>query len=130
MAVFLLKAEHGSNYTPPACAGVFSDVACPSQFADWIEQLAAEGVTAGCGTGIYCPDSPVTRAQMAPFLLKAVNGPGYVPPACTGEFTDVPALLSSPTGSRHSPPPTSLPAAVGGTTAPAAPTPAARWPCS
>ena len=39
MAVFLLKAEHGSAYTPPACTGIFADVACPSQFADWIEQL-------------------------------------------------------------------------------------------
>ncbi|MFY9550991.1 MAG: S8 family serine peptidase, partial [Thermoanaerobaculia bacterium] len=30
MAVFLLKAEHGSAYTPPVCTGVFADVACPS----------------------------------------------------------------------------------------------------
>ena len=55
MAVFLLKAEHGSSYAPPACAGAFPDVPCPSLFADWIEQLAAEGVTAGCGGGLYCP---------------------------------------------------------------------------
>ena len=57
MAVFLLKAEHGSAYVPPACNGVFADVACPSLFADWIEQLAAEGITAGCGGGNYCPTS-------------------------------------------------------------------------
>ena len=43
MAVFLLKAEHGLGYTPPACTGQFADVPCPSTFADWIEQLAAEG---------------------------------------------------------------------------------------
>jgi streptogramin lyase len=70
MAVFLLKAEHGSSYTPPACTGVFDDVACPSQFADWIEQLATEGITAGCGGGDYCPDNPNTRGQMAVFLVK------------------------------------------------------------
>ena len=75
MAVFLLKAEHGSSYTPPACTGEFGDVACPSLFADWIEQLAAEGVTAGCGGGNYCPESPVNRAQMAVFLTKTFNLP-------------------------------------------------------
>ena len=55
MAVFLLKAKHGSTYVPPPCTGDFPDVACPSTFADWIEQLAAEGVTGGCGGGDYCP---------------------------------------------------------------------------
>jgi streptogramin lyase len=70
MAAFLLKAEHGSAYTPPACTGIFGDVACPSQFADWIEQLAAEGITSGCGGGNYCPNSPNTRGQMAVFLVK------------------------------------------------------------
>jgi hypothetical protein len=89
MAVFLLKSEHGAAYVPPPCAGVFDDVACPSLFADWIEQLAAEGITAGCGDGIYCPVSPVTRAQMAVFLLKTKHGTGYAPPACTGVFGDV-----------------------------------------
>jgi S-layer homology domain len=90
MAVFLLKSEHDAFYTPPACTGVFPDVPCPSQFADWIEQLFAEGITGGCGGGNYCPDNPVTRAQMAVFLLKAEHGSSYVPPACTGIFMDVP----------------------------------------
>ncbi len=90
MAVFLLKSEHGSSYVPPACAGVFADVPCPSTFADWIEQLATEGVTSGCGGGNYCPSSSVTRAQMAVFLLKTKNGSTYVPPPATGIFGDVP----------------------------------------
>jgi len=80
MAVFLLKAEHGKRFVPPACAGVFSDVACPGGFAvDWIERLAAEGVTAGCGGGAYCPDSPNTRGQMAPFLVKTFGLKLYGP---------------------------------------------------
>jgi hypothetical protein len=70
MAVFLLKAEHGSSYTPPTCAGIFGDVACPSQFADWIEQLFAEQITGGCGSENYCPDNPNTRGQMAVFLVR------------------------------------------------------------
>jgi len=75
MSVLLLKTEHGSGYLPPACHGMFGDVLCPSMFADWIEQLAAEGVTAGCGGGNYCPGGSVTRAQMAVFLTRTFNLP-------------------------------------------------------
>ena len=89
MAVFLLKAKHGPGYAPPPCAGAFPDVACPSPFADWIEQLAAENITAGCAGGNFCPGNLVTRAQMAVFLLKTEHGSWYVPPACTGIFDDV-----------------------------------------
>ena len=89
MAVFLLKSEHGAGYLPPACAGAFGDVPCPSAFADWIEQLAVEGITGGCGGGNYCPGNPVTRQQMAVFLLKTEHGSTYAPPACIGVFGDV-----------------------------------------
>ena len=90
MAVFLLKTEHGSTHVPPSCLGVFPDVACPGLFADWIEELASEGITAGCGGGDYCPLSPVTREQMAVFLLKTEHGSAHTPPPCTGVFADVP----------------------------------------
>ena len=90
MAVFLLKAKHGLCYAPPPCAGTFQDVPCPSTFANWIEALAAEGITGGCGGGNYCPQSPVRRDQMAVFLLKSEHGSTHVPPDCTGTFTDVP----------------------------------------
>jgi hypothetical protein len=93
MAVFLLKAEHGSSYVPPPCTGVFSDVECtptPAFAVNWIEQLFHEGITAGClPVGHYCPDSPVTRAQMAVFLLKTKHGSAYAPPPCAGIFQDV-----------------------------------------
>jgi hypothetical protein len=73
MAVFLLKAEHGSAYVPPPCTGIFADVPCSSNFAVWIEQLFHEGVTGGCGGGDYCPANPNTRGQMAVFLVKTFN---------------------------------------------------------
>ena len=77
MAVFLLKSEHGSAYTPPACVppGVFPDVPCPGQFTDWIEQLAAENITTGCGGGNYCPGNANTRGQMAVFIVKTFSLP-------------------------------------------------------
>ena len=91
MAVFLLKAEHGAFYAPRACTpDPFDDVACPSLFADWIQQAATEQVIDGCGGKNYCPDTPMTREQMAVALLKAKHGPSFTPPACEGLFLDVP----------------------------------------
>jgi hypothetical protein len=60
---------------PPACDGGFADVPCPSNFADWIEQLAAEQITGGCGGGNYCPLNAVNRGQMAVFLTKTFDLP-------------------------------------------------------
>jgi hypothetical protein len=90
MAVFLLKAKHGLCYTPPPCTGIFADVPCSSNFAPWIEAMSHEGITGGCGGGNFCPQNPVRRDQMAVFLLKAQHGSSYVPPMCTGIFSDVP----------------------------------------
>ena len=77
MAIFLLKAKHGASYSPPAVGGStgFGDVQPTHWAAAWIKQLVAEGITAGCGNGNYCPESPVTRAQMAVFLVKTFNLP-------------------------------------------------------
>ncbi|MGE5277840.1 MAG: PQQ-dependent sugar dehydrogenase [Acidobacteriota bacterium] len=91
MAILLLRASHGSGYAPPAASGtVFGDVAKGDFAAAFIEQLSAEGITAGCGSGNFCPTVPVTRAPMAKFLLKAHDGGGYVPSQPpTGIFGDV-----------------------------------------
>ncbi len=93
MAVFLLKGMHGGAYAPPACSTtVFADVPCPGgPFVDWVNQLSAEGITSGCGGGNYCPNSSLTRAQMAVFLLRGEHGSAYAPPACSATvFADVP----------------------------------------
>jgi len=96
MALLLLKAKEGAAYTPPPCTtATFSDMPCSDPLAPWVEELVRRGVTAGCGNGNYCPANPVTRNQMAVFLIKTVEGPSYVPPACTTDpFADVPC--SSP----------------------------------
>ena len=76
-AVLLLRAKHGAGYQPPAATGTFADVPADHPFARWIEQLAREGVTAGCSTSPlrYCPEDPVTRGQMAVFLVRAFELP-------------------------------------------------------
>jgi hypothetical protein len=83
IAVFLERGIHGSSYNPPAVGGStgFSDVSTSYWAAAWIKQLAVEGITGGCGTGIYCPGAGVTRAQMAVFLLRSKHGASYAPPA-------------------------------------------------
>ena len=94
MAVFLLKAKNGVCYTPPPCSNpTFPDVPCSNQFSAWIYELVAQQITSGCGGGNYCPTNPVTRQQMAVFLLKTLEGSSYDPPACTvATFTDVPCV--------------------------------------
>jgi S-layer family protein len=75
--------------------GSFPDVASGSAFYPAVENVLHNGVTAGCGGGLYCPGSTVTRQQMAVFLLKASEGGDYVPPACvTPAFPDVPCSSS------------------------------------
>jgi hypothetical protein len=78
MAVFVWKARNG-DAPPPPCTGVFADVPCPGGFAvDYIEGIASEGITVGCGGGNYCPDAGITNAQMAVYLVKAFDLP-FVP---------------------------------------------------
>jgi hypothetical protein len=72
MAVFI---EAALNATPAAtCAGTFPDVNAGTTgdvFRRFIEDFANQGITGGCGGGNYCPNAPVTRAQMAVFLVAA-----------------------------------------------------------
>ena len=51
---------------------------------DAINRMAAEGVTLGCGTGLYCPADSITRAQMASFLARALD----LPASGTDYFSD------------------------------------------
>jgi glucose/arabinose dehydrogenase len=90
MAVFLLKAKFGSSHVPPDPVQIFPDVPNDAFAAAWIDELGTLQITAGCGGGLYCPDAPVSRAEMAVFLLKTSQGSDYVPPPATGTvFADV-----------------------------------------
>jgi hypothetical protein len=54
---------------------------------NYVEDMGARSITLGCGPGIYCPNDPVTRAQMAAFLARAFD---HRPPAILrrrGPFT-------------------------------------------
>ncbi len=61
----------------------FRDIAT-STFLDSIHWLLYEGITAGCGSGRFCPTASVTRVQMAMFLVRQFNHPTV----STNYFTD------------------------------------------
>lgn len=83
-----LCTHAGCQAAPP----VFADVSAAHPDRPEIEAIRKRGVTDGCATSPlrYCPDSLVSRSQMAVFLIRASSPPGYDPPACVGTFSDVP----------------------------------------
>ena len=92
IAVFLLRALEGAGFVPPPATGIFADVPASHPLAPWIEELFRRGITGGCGTAppVYCPGASVTRGQIAVLLLRVMSMAGFVPPAATGLFADVP----------------------------------------
>jgi hypothetical protein len=59
--------------SPPPGTATFNDVPTNHPQFQFIEALAESGITVGCGAGNYCPDSSLTRGQMAVFLAKALG---------------------------------------------------------
>jgi hypothetical protein len=70
MAAFVTRAR-GWSPTKPATPTFPVDVPTTHLFYGAIETLAAKCVTSGCGTGKYCPDANITRAQAAIFIARA-----------------------------------------------------------
>jgi len=93
MAKFILTAKHGPSFKPQEATGVFSDIDYDNNepwYVDWVDELYREGLTDGCSpnTLSYCPDASVSRAEMAKFILKALNGKDYnLEPLQPGEDT-------------------------------------------
>ena len=84
MSVFLVTSL---GQSPASCTGRFADVPVGDPFCGFVEQLAANGITGGCGGGRFCPNDPITRGQMAVFLEAAL---GHSVNSCAGRFADVP----------------------------------------
>ncbi len=71
MAAILVRAFD----IPPAERAWFVDVPTEHPYSDAIDRLAGWAVTEGCQTdpARYCPDSNVTRGQMATFLARTLR---------------------------------------------------------
>lgn len=59
--------------SPAPGTATFGDVPVSHPFHRFVEALAASGITGGCAGGNYCPDTAVTRGQMAVFLSTALG---------------------------------------------------------
>jgi hypothetical protein len=79
MAAFLVRTLS----LGPADRDYFGDDT-GSIFEDFINRLAASGITTGCGSATFCPNTTITREQMAALLVR---GYGYSD-AGTDRFTD------------------------------------------
>ena len=96
MALFLIRQlqVHGVAL-PAAIDHGFTDVgAFDQETRDAINQLAQLGITQGTGNGTFSPSDPVSRWEMALFLIRFVSAVGVAlpdPPASAG-FTDLASL--------------------------------------
>jgi hypothetical protein len=87
----LTVAGHTISVLQRSTKEAFSDVAPADYQFDAVNLLYAKGITAGCGTDLYCPNTNITRAQMAVFIVTAVyNGTSNFTYSPTPYFTDVP----------------------------------------
>ena len=101
MAVWLVRVIDGTRVSAPA-ATAFADVDPSVWWAPYVERLVELGVTKGCSTGPlrFCPDDSVTRAQMATFLVRALeleDAPpaGFVDTAGNAHETRIDALAAA-----------------------------------
>ena len=74
-AVWIVRVLDGGDDEVTAGSTRFTDVDAASPWAGHIERLADLEVTIGCSTDPlrFCPNDPVTRAQMAAFLVRAFD---------------------------------------------------------
>jgi hypothetical protein len=68
-----VRVGYKLQVSPAPATATFNDVPTTHLFYQYIEALAAAGITSGCGGGNFCPDAAVTRGQMAVFLAKALG---------------------------------------------------------
>jgi hypothetical protein len=74
MSAFLLRGL--GEFSPPTPASQrFNDVPPANVFYNFIDRMAVLNITLGCTPDhlFYCPSDPVTRAQMAAFLVRAFD---------------------------------------------------------
>ena len=107
MAIFIIRVRLGVNLAGPAPSfsypsdPLFTDVAAGDFGFQWIQRMKLESITSGCTVNTYCPSDPVTRGQMAVFIMRgAFNqllpagapvltgiSPSTLAPGSSGTFT-------------------------------------------
>jgi hypothetical protein len=79
MAMFMIRARlmlYGASFTPESSTPYFTDVPTNvegnGQPFPFIQRSFEEHITNGCGGTLYCPDTLVTRGQMASFIMRGL----------------------------------------------------------
>ena len=68
-----VRASYRLQVSPDPDYATFNDIPVGHPLHQFVEALAYWSITAGCGSGNFCPDAPLTRGQMAVFLAKALG---------------------------------------------------------
>jgi hypothetical protein len=91
MAAFLLRGT-GEADNLPVYQGLFSDVPAGLWYTPYTERLYQLAITTGCLVNPlgYCPSATVSRAEMAAFILRAIDEDQNLT-SYRGYFSDVPA---------------------------------------
>jgi hypothetical protein len=71
--LYRVRVTYKLQVSPAPATATFNDVPVGNPYHRFVEALVASGITGGCGGGNYCPDAPVTRAQMAVFIAAALG---------------------------------------------------------
>lgn len=87
MAAFLVRAL-GEQGNLSGHLGTFSDVPAGLWYTGYVERLSQLGITSGYPDGTFRPAAPVSRLEMAAFLVRALNESAS---SATGTFVDVAA---------------------------------------
>jgi sugar lactone lactonase YvrE len=70
-AVFIIRARYGSQAVVDYPATPYFTDVQPGAFAyNFIQRMAEDVITNGCTATTYCPDDPVTRGEMAVFIMR------------------------------------------------------------
>ncbi|MBL8227909.1 MAG: S-layer homology domain-containing protein [Bryobacterales bacterium] len=72
MAEFIIKSLFGANVVVDLTPA-FTDVPFSHPAFVYVQKMKELRITDGCTTTTYCPDDPVTRGQMAAFIVRAWN---------------------------------------------------------
>ena len=101
LAVWIVRVLDGEDPQPRGVSA-FEDVETDRSWATHVDRLLELGVTTGCGGDrlMFCPDQPVSRAQIAAMLVRAFDldpavPAGFVDTAGSFAAADIDALFAA-----------------------------------
>jgi len=101
MAQFIVRSLNGGDSFTYPTSPYFTDVPASHPLFKYIQVMRQLDITAGCTATSYCPDLPVTRGQMAVFVVRALQSKNRVPQSAINEFAHTTGQLFTDVPSSH-----------------------------